>query len=138
MHARATPRLSKPLIPSLSWFLVSLSFPQHITEFLQWAPVELRLLPQIGRQEAIRVAYSHEGSLQRVLECLCRAGRGGVDILDTCELQETLDGWGSDEAGTAGCRDELVTGQYLITNRGRSHGTYSNSDGATLAALLRR
>ena len=108
MHAKAIQHLSKPDIPWPSRLLVSLPFPKHITEFLQRAPVELRLLPQIRRQEPIRVAHSHESSLQCVLECLCRAGGGGVDVLDASELEETLDGRGSDETGTAGCRDELV------------------------------
>lgn len=124
------------MIPSLS-LLVSLPFPQHITKFLQRAPVELRLLPQIRRQEAIRVTHSDESSFQCVFESLGRASGGSVDVLDTSELEETLDGWGSDEAGTTGCRDELVTNQYLIQSMEEAHKTYSNSDRATLAALLR-
>ena len=66
--------------------LVSLPLPEHVTKLLQWAPVELRLLPQIGRQEAVCVADSHEGSLQRILESFRRAGRGSIGVLDTCEL----------------------------------------------------
>ena len=87
---------------------VSLSFPQHIAEFFQRAPVKLRFLPQVWRQESVRVTHGYERSLQCVLEGLCRAGGGSVDVLDAGELEETLDGWGSDEAGTTGSRDELV------------------------------
>ena len=113
MHATATaPESMTDTVISLP--LVSLSFPQHITELLQRAPVELRLLPQVRRQEAIRVTYSHEGSLECVFKGFRRAGGGSVDILDAGELEETLDGWGSDEAGTTGCRDELANNHYLI------------------------
>lgn len=58
--------------------------------------------------------------------------------MNASELEETLDGWGSNEAGTARSRDQLVTDQHLISNHGDDHESYSNSDGATLAALLRR
>lgn len=95
---------------------VSLSFPQHVAEFFQRAPVEFRFLPQVRRQEPVRVAHGYEGSLQCVLEGLCRAGGGSVDVLDAGELEETLDGWGSDEAGTTGCRDELVIGSISTSS----------------------
>ena len=87
---------------------VSLPFPEHVAEFLQRASVELRFLPQVRRQEAVRVAHGDEGGFQCVFECLCGAGGGGVDVLDAGELEETLDGWGCDEAGTTGGGDELV------------------------------
>ena len=86
---------------------ISLPLPQHIAEFLQRAPVKLRLLPQIRRQEPIRVPHRHERSLERILERLCRAGGGSVDVLHARELEETFDGWGSDEAGSTRCGDEL-------------------------------
>ena len=87
---------------------VSLPFPKHVAEFLQRASNELRLLPQVRRQEPIRVAHGHEGGFQCVLECLCGAGGGCVDVLDAGELEETLDSRGSHESGTTGGRDELV------------------------------
>lgn len=89
-------------------FSVPLSFPQHIAEFFQRAPVEFRFLPQVRCQEPVRVAHGYERSLECVLEGLCGAGGGSVDVLDAGELEETLDGRGSDEAGTTRCRDELV------------------------------
>ena len=53
-------------------------------------------------------------------------------------MEETLDGWGSDEAGTTGCRDELVNHQHLVSAVETAHGTYPDGDRATLAALLGR
>ena len=88
-------------------FSVSLSFPKHVAEFFQRAPIELRFFPQVRREEPIRIAHSDESGLECVFQCLCRAGGGSVDILDAGELEETLDGWRSDEAGTTGSRDEL-------------------------------
>ena len=87
--------------------LISLSLPQHITKFLQRAPIQLCFLPQIRRQEAVCVSHSGECSFECVFEGLCRAGGGGVDVLDAGELEETLDGWGGDESGATGSGDEL-------------------------------
>ena len=94
------------------FFSVPLPLPEHVSEFLQRAPIERRFLPQVRRQEAVRVAHGDEGGFERVLEGLCRAGGGSVDVLDAGELEETLDGWGGDEAGTAGGGDELVQYQF--------------------------
>ena len=88
--------------------LIPLPFPKHIPKLLERAPVQLRVLPQIRRQEPIRVAHRHERSLQRVLERLCGAGGGGVHVLDAGELEEALDGGGGDEACAAGSGDELL------------------------------
>lgn len=87
--------------------LVSLLRPQGVRKLLQRAPDELRLLPQVGRQESIGVRDSGEGGLQGVLERLRRASRRCVGVFDTGELEETLDSWGGDERGTAGGRDKL-------------------------------
>ena len=96
MHAIATLRQSTDDCSRRRYRLsVSLPFPKHIAEFLQRASIELRLLPQVRRQETIRVAHGHEGVFQCILECLCRSGGGSVDVLDAGELEETLDGWGS-------------------------------------------
>ena len=54
--------------------LISLPLPEHVTILLQRTPVQLRLLPQIGRQESVAVTHGDEGSLERVLESLGRAG----------------------------------------------------------------
>lgn len=58
--------------------------------------------------------------------------------MDASKLEETLDGWGSDEAGTARSRDKLVIKSAPHFNHKGDHESYSNSDGATLAAFLRR
>jgi hypothetical protein len=55
--------------------LVSLAFPQGVGELLQGASDQLRLLPQVGSQEAVGVGNGGEGSLEGVLEGL--GGTGG-------------------------------------------------------------
>ena len=87
--------------------LVALALAQHITVLLERTPVELGLLPQVGGQETISVDDGAEGGLERVLEGLGRSGRGGVDVVDTGQLQQTLDGWRGDKTGTTRSRDEL-------------------------------
>lgn len=99
---------SQPPTPSLLHYrLKPLPFPEHVTVFLQRTPVQLRLLPQIRRQEAVAVADGDEGRFERVFERLGGAGRRRVRVLHAGELQETLDGGGGNEAGTAGGGDEL-------------------------------
>ena len=88
--------------------LVSLSFPQNITELFKWTSVQLVLLPQIWCQESITVTHSNESSFESVFQCLCRTGGGCVGILYTGKLKKTLDSRGSDETGTTGCWDELL------------------------------
>jgi hypothetical protein len=87
--------------------LVFLAFSQHVSEFLQWIPAELRLFPQIWCQEAVAVADGHKGGFQRVLESLGTTGRRCVCVLNTGELEKTFDGGRGDETGAAGGRDEL-------------------------------
>lgn len=54
--------------------LVSLAFAQGIGELLQRASDQLRLLPQVGGQEAVGVGHGGEGGLEGVLEGLGGAG----------------------------------------------------------------
>ena len=91
------------LLPSL----VLLSLAQNITELLQRAPSELSLSPQVRSEEAVGIADSHEGGLEGVLEGLGRSGGGSVGVLDTGELEQTLDGGGGNETSTTGGRDKL-------------------------------
>jgi hypothetical protein len=98
--------------------LVLLALAQDITELLQRAADELSLRPEVGGEETVGVDDSDEGGLEGVLKGLGGAGRGGVGVLDTSELEETLDGGGGDKAGTAGSGDK------------------TNGDGTTLAGLL--
>jgi len=92
--------------------LIPLPLPKHIPKLLKRAPVQLRVLPQIRRQEPIRIAHRDERSFQRVLERLCRACGGGIHVLDAGELEEALDGGGGDESGSAGGGDELLICVY--------------------------
>ena len=86
-------------------FLVPLTLPQGVGVLVQRAPDELRLLPQVGRQEAVGVGDGGEGGLQGVLEGLGRAGRRSVGILNASKLQETLDSGRGNERGTTGRGD---------------------------------
>ena len=87
--------------------LIPLALPQHIAVLLQWAPVKLRLLPQVRCEEAVRVRDGDEGSLKGVFEGLGRARRRGVDVLHTSELEKALDGGRCNETGTTGSGNEL-------------------------------
>lgn len=110
LHLRSSPG-PPPLLkkyPHHQLYLVPLPLPKHIAKLLQRAPVQLRVLPQIRRQEPICIAHRHERRFQRVLERLRRAGGGGVHVLDAGELEEALDGGGGDESGAAGGGDELL------------------------------
>jgi hypothetical protein len=90
-----------------SHHLVTLSSPKSIREFLQRTSDKLGLLPQVGGQVSVCVADSDEGGLEGVLESFGRTGGGSVDVVDTSELEETLDGGGGDEAGTTRSRNKL-------------------------------
>jgi hypothetical protein len=81
---------------------------QNVAELLQRAGGELGLLPQVGSEETVGVDDGEEGSLEGVLEGLGGTGGRSVGVLDTGELEETLDGGGGNEAGTAGSGDKLV------------------------------
>jgi len=122
MQATPSPKFPKPTPPPLKNYphqrplLIPLPLPKHIPKFLERAPVQLRVLPQIRRQEPICVAHRHERSFQRVLERLRRACGGGVHVLDAGELEEALDGGGGDESGAAGGGDELLRCVYQPTS----------------------
>lgn len=87
--------------------LVALALTEHIRVLLKRGSDELGLLPQVGGKETVRVGDGDKGGLERVLEGLGAAGRGGVGVRDTGKLQKTLDGGRGDETGTAGSGDEL-------------------------------
>lgn len=76
------------------------------------------LAPQVGGQEAVSVGNGNEGGLEGVL--LGSGGTGGrsVDILDTTELQQLLDGGRGNDGRTSGSGDK------------------SNVDGTTLTGGL--
>ena len=94
---------------------VPLAVPEGVGKLLERAPDELGLLPQVGCEEAVGVGDGREGGLEGVLEGLGRAGRRRVGVLDTGELEETLDGGRSDDRGTAGSREKLVRGARVST-----------------------
>lgn len=129
--------------------LVLLALAQDITELLQRAADELSLLPEVGGEEAVGVDDSDEGGLERVLEGLGGAGRGGVGVLDTSELEQTLDSGGGNKAGTAGSGNELKgdpsvreVSMSRVSRISRNQCgiepgyTYTDGDGTTLAGLL--
>lgn len=105
--------------------LVFLALAQDIAKLLQRAPDELGVLPEVGGEETVAVDDGNEGGLEGVLEGLGGAGGRGVSILDTGQLEETLDGGGGNETGTAGGGNELrlllVAGRGC---RGRKKGLY--------------
>lgn len=69
MQAAPSPQLPNPPPPPLRNLphqqpsLIPLPLSKHIPKLLKRAPVQLRVLPQIRRQEPIRVAHRHERSL---------------------------------------------------------------------------
>jgi len=124
---------------------ITLAIAEGIRELLERRSDELGLLPEVGGKEAVGVGDSGEGGLEGVLEGLGRAGRGGVGILDTGELEQTLDGGRGDKGGTAGGGDKLifmlalsVTLPLLLPSPWNfgCRGTYADGDGTALAALL--
>jgi hypothetical protein len=86
---------------------IPLAVPKGVGVLLQRAPDELSLLPKVGSQEAIGVGNSSEGSLKSILEGLGAAGRRGVGVFDTGELEQALHSRRSDQGGTARSGDEL-------------------------------
>lgn len=98
--------------------LVTLALTENISELLEWRADELSLLPEIWGEVTVGVADSDEGGLEGVLDGLRGSGGGGVDILNTGELEKTLDSWGGDETGTTWSWDE------------------SDRDGTALSGLL--
>ena len=86
---------------------VPLAVPEGVGELFERASDELRLLPEVGGEEAVGVGYGGEGGLEGVLESLCGTGGGCVGVLDTGKLEEALDSGGSDKGGTTGSRDKL-------------------------------
>lgn len=97
--------------------LILLALAKDITELLQRAANELSVLPEVGGEEAVGVDDSDEGSLEGVLEGLGGAGRGGVGVLDTGKLEETLDSGGGDKASTTGGGNELAGIRIAPKNR---------------------
>lgn len=87
--------------------LVALALTQDVGVLLQRAASELGLGPQVGRQETIGAGDGSEGSLQRVLQGLGGTGRSGVGVVHTGQLEQTLDSWRGDQAGTTGRGDQL-------------------------------
>lgn len=87
--------------------LVALALAEDIGVLVERRADELGLLPEVGGEETVGVGDGNEGGLEGVLEGLGGTGRGGVGVLDTSKLQQTLDGGGSNETGTAGSGNKL-------------------------------
>lgn len=84
-----------------------LTLPQCVGVLVQGTLDELGLLPEVGGKEAVSVGDGHKGSLEGVLEGLCGTGGGGVGVLDTGKLEESLNSGRGNEASTTGSGDEL-------------------------------
>lgn len=93
--------------PIKSTLLITLSLAEDITKLFQRVADELSILPEVGCEETVAVADGDEGGLEGVLKGLGGSGRGGVSIVDTGKLEETLDGGGGNETSTAGSGDKL-------------------------------
>lgn len=87
--------------------LVALALAEDIGVLVERRADELGLLPEVGGEETVGVGDGNEGGLEGVLEGLGGTGRGRVGVLDTSKLQQTLDGGGSNETGTAGSGNKL-------------------------------
>ena len=98
--------------------LVLLALAKDVAVLLERRPCESSLAPQVGGKESVCVGDGDEGSLQCVLKGLGGTSGCGVGILDTSQLQETLDSGRGNETGTAGGGDE------------------TDGDGTALAGLL--
>lgn len=120
MKAACQTRKHPTALPLRCSHLVSLALAQNVSELVQRRSEELGLGPQVRRQVAVGVTDSDEGSLESVLQGLGGARGRGVAVLNTSELEETLDSGRGDNARTAGSGDE------------------SDGDGTALAGLLGR
>jgi hypothetical protein len=98
--------------------LVLLALTEDVAVLLERRPCESGLAPQVGGKESVCVGNSDEGGLQCVLKGLGGTGGGSVSVLDTSQLQETLDSGRGNETGTAGSGNE------------------TDGDGTALAGLL--
>lgn len=98
--------------------LVLLALTEDVAELLERAARERANLPQVGCKETVCVGDGDEGGLQCVLEGLGGTSGCSVGILDTSQLQETLDSGRGNEAGTTGSGNE------------------TDSDGTALSGLL--
>ena len=98
--------------------LVLLALAKDVAVLLERRPCESSLAPQVGGKESVCVGDGNEGGLQCVLKSLGGTSGRGVSILDTSQLQETLDSGRGNETGTAGGGDE------------------TDGDGTALAGLL--
>ena len=118
-----------------SHHLITLTSPESIRELLQRTSDELGLLPQVGSQVSICIADGDESGFQGVLEGLGRTGGGSVNVIDTSELEQALDGGGGDETGATGSWDKLrELAQFELFFA--AGDAYSDGDGTALAGLL--
>ena len=108
--------------PASTIILVLSVLLEGIGKLVEGIPDELGLLPQVGCQERVGVGRGDKRRLERVLERLGRAGRGGVDVAHTTQLQQALDGGRGDQAGTTWGGDELEIISQTALYVGRRYG----------------
>lgn len=120
--------------------LVALAVTENVRVLLKRRAGELGLLPEVRREETVGVGDGNKGSLEGILERLGRSRRGSVDVVNTCQLQETLHGWRGDKAGTTWSRNELTkikSANCINCIVGLCwESTHTNGDGTALARLL--
>ena len=107
MHKKHGDSRNNIFLATVAHRLVTLVVPQSVSKLLQRAADQASLLPQVGGQETVGVGHSSKGGLQSVLKGLGRAGRRGVDILNTGKLEQTLNSGRSNQRSTTGGGDQL-------------------------------
>jgi hypothetical protein len=83
---------------------------------------EVGLGPEIGGKETVSSLKSVEGSKDEVLGGSGSSGRGGVDIIDTGELDELLGDGGSDDTHTSGGGHESDSAGSALASDLHGHG----------------
>lgn len=114
--------------------LVTLALTENIAELLEWGADELGLLPEIWGEVTVGVANSDEGGLEGVLNGLGGSRGGGVDILNTSELEKALDGWGGDKTGTAWSWDKTDGDGTALSRLLGWQGVWLSEVGAPVSA----
>lgn len=95
---------------------------------------ELGLGPEVRGQVAVGVANGSEGGLDKVAQGAGGTESLGVAVSDTSELEKLLGGGGSDNAGTAGSRDQTGDGGTALAGDLAGNGVGLVHDGTPVTA----
>ena len=88
-----------------NWLLAVLF--ELLSELSEWGLDDFGLAPEIWGKVLVGLGESLEGSLDKVLGGSGMARGAGVAIIDTCELEELLGHWSTDNTGSTRCGHEL-------------------------------